>query len=164
MSGPPRVRSMNIADSDSRPVLGPAGNKTRPTETGKTTSKPAKKSEKALRDSDVKHKKSIASSPPISVPNSPQRETALFALRRQHSRTASCSSDASSSTSDTPSLSGRVGARRKQCGLKMEKVGKVERLAGVAGCLMVDSIGCLESKKRCAWVTPKTGRFMLLFF
>lgn len=30
MSGAPRVRSMNAADLESRPVLGPTGNKTGP--------------------------------------------------------------------------------------------------------------------------------------
>lgn len=159
MSGPPRVRPMNIAHLECRPVLAPAGNKTRPTEPRKAVSKPTKKSEKTPQD--LKHKKSTPSSQPIAVPNFPQRETAPSLLRRQDSMTASCSSDASSSTTDTSSLSGRVGVRKKQYGLKREKV---ESVVGGADSLMADSIGSLESTKRCAWVTPTTGMYSFMFF
>ncbi|KAG6665460.1 DNA-3-methyladenine glycosylase 1-like [Carya illinoinensis] len=158
MSGPPRVRPMNIAHLECRPVLAPAGNKTRPTEPRKAVSKPTKKSEKTPQD--LKHKKSTPSSQPIAVPNFPQRETAPSLLRRQDSMTASCSSDASSSTTDTSSLSGRVGVRKKQYGLKREKV---ESVVGGADSLMADSIGSLESRKRCAWVTPTTDPWYAAF-
>lgn len=151
MSGPPRLRSLNIADTESRPVLGAAGNKARPTDNRKPTSKPSKETEKKA------------------VVHSPRCFTVPMILRQQqkHQQTldssmnASCSSDASSTES---SHSGRASRRsvpplrRKHFGSKAEKVESVlVNKAVVNEVVAEDSTEAVESKRRCAWITPSTG-------
>ncbi|XP_038900164.1 probable GMP synthase [glutamine-hydrolyzing] [Benincasa hispida] len=165
MSGPPRIRSMNVADSDSRPVLGPTGNKARIVETRKPGVKPLKKLEKPRQEVESKDKR-VPLSPPqcVTVPSvlrQQDRHQAILNL----SMNASCSSDASSDSFNSRASSARgtrqrgPNLRRKQnstvkgAGKSVEKVG-VESAAVVA--VVADTVGCLESKKRCAWVTPNT--------
>lgn len=135
---------MNIADKESRQVLGPAGNKARPTETRKPVSKPVQETEK---------KKALANSPPPTI-------LRRYSQQQEHhyrhnsllnsSMSASFSSEASSS--DSSSHSGRV-VRRKQSGMKVEKAPISKTVGG-----KVDSDDCLDCKKRCAWITPNTGK------
>ncbi|XP_024018649.1 uncharacterized protein LOC21396688 [Morus notabilis] len=181
MSGPPRLRSMNIADTEPRPVLGPAGNKARPADTRKSASKSLKKSEKPSQETE---KKAVAHSPSLS-PSPRQRVKVPAVLRQpqQHhhhallgsSMSASCSSDASSSDS---SHSGRAvrrsvvaPMRRRQCGLKAEKkVEKIEtesismnKVGGGGNVVTADSDDCLDSKKRCSWITPNAYQCYITF-
>lgn len=162
MSGPPRVRSINVAagDPEARPVLVPAGNKVRPVD-GR---KPVKKSPSPL---ETEKKPAVAhsnapqqcvSAPPVISRRQDQHQVVLKNL----SMNASCSSDASSTDSSThssgASSSGKVArrigvaVRKKQGGPKMEKVS----CDNVAGSDDVDLSNSLEGKKRCAWVTPNT--------
>lgn len=157
MSGPPRVRSMNVTvgDSDSRPVLVPAGNKVRPV---KTVKKPAPETEKKSSEK-VMNSQCELVTPVVSK----RRENHLLVGMKSMSMNASCSSDASSTGSSTyssgASSSGKMArrGRKKQVGLKVEKVS----IDAVAVPVEVDSSVGLEGKKRCAWVTPNTGIFRL---
>ncbi|KAL1061133.1 hypothetical protein V6Z11_1Z041700 [Gossypium hirsutum] len=57
MFGPPRLRSMNTADSEARPVLGPAGNKTGSLSARKPGSKPLRKIEKCSAEATLAEEK-----------------------------------------------------------------------------------------------------------
>ncbi|QCE02167.1 uncharacterized protein LOC114166691 [Vigna unguiculata] len=169
MSGPPRVRSMNVAvaDPDARPVLVPAGNKVRPAVDGR---KPVKK----LTPETEKKTVALSNAPPqcISAPPSfilRRQERHQAVLKNLSSMNASYSSDASSTDSSThssgASSSGKVARRvsvqlrKKQCGPKMEKVSS----DNVGGSDDLDLSDSLEGKKRCAWVTPNTEPWYVAF-
>ncbi|XP_054785419.1 uncharacterized protein LOC129291892 [Prosopis cineraria] len=168
MSGPPRVRSMNVADSESRPVLVPAGNKARTTDGRKPASKPVKKPEQTIQEPEAKEKKPTARSNPqcVSVPTILKRQDhhqGVLSL----SMNASCSSDASSTDSSTHSWASSGGKvvrrtreplKKKNSGSKAERCEKVgaDNVA-VPDTVLADSTDSLEGKKRCAWVTPNTG-------
>ncbi|XP_057454087.1 uncharacterized protein LOC130745737 [Lotus japonicus] len=169
MSGPPRVRSMNVAvgDHEARPVLVPACNKARPAAVDGR--KPVKKSVLETE----KEKK------PVAHPNPPQRVlvSPVVSRRQDHhhlavlknlSMSASCSSDASSTDSSTQSSgassSGKVArrVRKKQAGARTEKV-SADNVAVAASSVDADSTDGLESKKRCAWVTANTEPCYIAF-
>ncbi|GAV71436.1 Adenine_glyco domain-containing protein [Cephalotus follicularis] len=148
MSGPPRVRSMNIAaEPEPRSILGPTENK----EPQKLATKALKKHEKPQQQpAEAKDKRVKALQ--VTVSNAVKCSIKLASIVKQQeaavtgrnlSMNRSWSSDASSSDSSQsrPSSSGRRPRPRKQCAVKVEKV---------------ESGGCLEAKKRCAWVTPNT--------
>ncbi|KAJ1410030.1 hypothetical protein SESBI_22265 [Sesbania bispinosa] len=157
MSGPPRVRSMNMAvgDPEARPVLVPSGNKARPVD-GR---KPVKKSVPETEKKPVPHSnpQCVWVSPPIS-----KRQDHHQALLKNLSMNASCSSDASSTDSSThssgASSSGKVvrRVRKKQASPKTEKV-STDNVVAPDNAVEADSTDSLEGKKRCAWVTPNTG-------
>lgn len=162
MSGPPRVRSMNVAagDPEARPVLVPAGNKVRPVD-GR---KPVKKSPSPP---ETEKKPAVAHlnvpSQCVSVPAAiSQRQDQHVALVKNLSMNASCSSDASSTDSSThssgASSSGKVARRVSVVVRKKQGVVKMERLNfdNVGGSDDADLSDSLEGKKRCAWVTPNT--------
>ncbi|PON99395.1 Methyladenine glycosylase [Trema orientale] len=161
MSGAPRVRSMNVADSESRPVFGPAGNKAGAWSARKPTSKTLRKVEKSPEEATLAEEKktrqmsSVTTSPQLhssSVPSVLRRHEQL--LHSNLSLNASCSSDASTDSFHSRASTGRLtrsystGSRRKPY---------VSRTRSVA------SDGGLESlpdgsqhKKKCSWVTPNT--------
>lgn len=152
---------MNVADSDSRPVLGPTGNKARTVETRKPGVKPLKKLEKPRQEVESKDKR-VPLSPPqcVTVPSvlrQQDRHQAILNL----SMNASCSSDASSDSFNSRASSARgtrqrgPNLRRKQSSTVKGADKAVESVAAVG--VVADTAGCLESKKRCAWVTPNTG-------
>ncbi|CAI8601411.1 unnamed protein product [Vicia faba] len=153
MSGPPRVRSMNVTvgDSDSRPVLVPAGNKVC---TVKKVKKPAPETEKKSSEAVMNSQCGLVT--PVVLK---RRESHRLVGMKTVSMNASCSSDASSTGSSTyssgMSSTGKVvrHGRKKQVGLKVDKVS----IDAVAVPVEVDSRVGLEGKKRCAWVTPNTG-------
>ncbi|KAL5574468.1 hypothetical protein UlMin_016167 [Ulmus minor] len=172
MSGPPRLRSLNIADTESRPVLGPAGNKARPADVRKPATKPLKKADKPSQEME---KKALAHSPPspqsVKLPKILRQQQELHRALLNSSMNASCSSDASSSDSSHSGRAVRRGVvplRRKQEGLKMGKSEKVEIESvsvvkvGSNG-VNADSDDCFESKKRCAWITPNTDQCYVAF-
>lgn len=163
MSGPPRLRSMNIADTDSRPVLGPTGNKARPTDNGKPASKPLKKAEKPSQGTEKKAVVRLPKPQPMILKQQQEHHQTLL----NSSMSASCSSDASSTES---SHSGRAARRsvpplrRKHFGSKAEKVERTEIEShlvkkAIANEVTEDSTDCVESKRRCGWITPYTGTF-----
>ncbi|KAL1292683.1 hypothetical protein HN51_053246 [Arachis hypogaea] len=166
MSGPPRVRSMNVAaagDSELRQVLVPACNKARAASDGR---KPVKK---PSPETVSKEKKPSPAAAPAILKRQERHHQALL---KNLSMNASCSSDASSTDSSThsgASSSGKaaavaarrvsVVARKKQGSVKAEKVEKVNNCSVAAASdngAEVDSCDSLEGKKRCAWVTPNT--------
>ncbi|XP_043699374.1 uncharacterized protein LOC122650124 [Telopea speciosissima] len=166
MSGAPRVRSMNVADSEVRPVLGPAGNKTRSTITRKPATKPLRKVEKTpevtVEEKTVPSPPSAASPPKLHSVNVP------LVLRRQEqllhsnlSLNASCSSDASSDSFVSRASTGRVtrigstASRRKQFASKPVKI--------VPDVFTVPPLDIVQGKKRCAWVTPNTEPCYIAF-
>ncbi|KAK9149795.1 hypothetical protein Scep_008552 [Stephania cephalantha] len=169
--GAPRVRSMNVAVSEARPVLGPAGNnKARSGSAAvavarKPASKPLRskpeRTEKTPPEVDVVpapavgEKKSVSSpsSPPlrsILVPSVLRKQDQLLLLQSNLSLDASCSSDASSDSLQSRSSAGKgsrsssVDRRRKPCVSK-----------AVTESLVPPS-DVLQEKKRCAWVTANT--------
>lgn len=156
MSGAPRVRSMNVADSEVRPVLGPAGNKSaKSVAVRKPASKPLKK-EDTTQDKKTLPSSNATPSPPLrslGVPSILRRQEQL--LHSNLSLNASCSSDASSdsfhSRASTGRINGasRIGSRRKQYVLKP----KIVVSDGGASEYQPDAS---QPKKRCAWVTPNT--------
>lgn len=161
MSGAPKVRSMNVADAEARPVLVPAGNKTGLLVTRKPASKPLRKVEKvgevavAAGDKAAPPAATVASSPPscLSIPKPLRRQEQL--LRLNMSLNGSCSSDASSDSMQSRASTGRIMRknymrRRKQCVSRPEKVGWDSA--------SVSSQESIQTKKRCAWVTPNTGK------
>ncbi|XP_059641550.1 uncharacterized protein LOC132283586 [Cornus florida] len=169
MSGPPRVKSVNCTDSESRPVLGPAGNKARSLDMLKPVSKPQRKVDKPQEIDEAKAKKapSLLPSPKLSPsqsPSPPHCVTVPSILKHQNNRVlksnlslnASCSSDASTDSSNSRASTGRISrrtgtpVRRKHCASRTEKI-----------VVDTDSISAASTdpslvKKRCAWVTPNT--------
>lgn len=154
---------MNVADPESRPVLGPAGNKAGSWASRKPASKPLRKVEKtpeevtSAEEKRTRQSSTVTTSSPqlhlLSVPSVLRRHEQL--LHSNLSLNASCSSDASTDSFHSRASTGRltrsysVGSRRKQY------VSKPRSVASDGG---LDSPpGDSQQKKRCAWVTPNTG-------
>lgn len=163
MSGAPRVRSMNVAASEARPVLAPAGNKAGRVVERKPASKPLRKVERVAEVVENKEKKAAASAivvVPSPSPTSPSSVCIPSALRRQEkilqsnlSLTGSCSTDASSDSLHSRASTKRIvrtgsARRQKECILKLEKI--------VPDSIPACSPKNLQEKKRCAWVTSNT--------
>ncbi|XP_019181964.1 PREDICTED: uncharacterized protein LOC109177113 isoform X1 [Ipomoea nil] len=189
MSGPPREKSVNHAESEVRPVLGPAGNKARSLELRKPAEKlKSNKVEKSPESDGGKKKSSVIpaaaaeggdqlSKPRFQVATSKkcgsvgsvlrrQQEQRSFLMRSNLSMNASCSSDASSESSQSQASTGNISldsvtprsSRRRQCGPKTaEKAGsEVESLS-----MSSDDFPLV--KKRCAWVTTNTDPLYAAF-
>lgn len=161
MSGPPRVRPVNVAtETESRPVLGPAGNKEVSVDYRKPALKPQRKVDKQP-EIEAKEKKPMpaaaATSPSVRCGNASSilRKQGSTLLRSNFSLNASCSSDASSDSSHSRASTGRISrrsvtpVRRKLCG---SKIGKVV----VQDSVLEPPPDTLQAKKRCSWVTPNT--------
>ncbi|KAJ8750641.1 hypothetical protein K2173_015822 [Erythroxylum novogranatense] len=163
MSGPPRVRSMNVGDSESRPVLGVNGNnKTGSLSARKPASKPLKKVERSPEGDILSNEKKApimsrgsALSPKsnfVSVPSILRRHEQL--LHSNLSLNASCSSDASTDSFHSRASTGRLtrsyslGSRRKQYASKPRSV------VSDGGLECQPSSDGSHSKRSCAWVTP----------
>nr|XP_010908247.1 uncharacterized protein LOC105034696 [Elaeis guineensis] len=161
MSGPPKVRSINVADLESRPVLVPAGNKARSVATArKPASKPFRKVERTevtAPEGKRESKQSTDLSPlSLSAPSVLGRHELL--LHSNLSLNASCSSDASTDSSCSRASTGRnvrasLTSQRRPSTPRPEKItAKVEKIF-----LDDSSVGLqelLHVKKKCAWVTP----------
>ncbi|XP_070053715.1 uncharacterized protein [Nicotiana tomentosiformis] len=181
MSGGPRVKSMNHADSEVRPVLGPAGNKARSVELRKPTEKPIKTNNKPAETEESKGKKFQGADPlpqsksPVaaskkcgSVPSilRQQQDHRTLLMRPNLSLNASCSSDASTDSSHSRASTGKLSrgsltpksGRRKQCSPKVDKSEKSGKSVGEVESLSPSPVSGDASviKKRCAWVTPTT--------
>ncbi|KAM5548205.1 putative GMP synthase [glutamine-hydrolyzing] [Rosa sericea] len=168
MSGAPRVKSINVANSESRSVLGPAGNKGGAFSAQKPATKPLRKTEKMVEevtsaeDKKTRQSSTLSTSPQLhslSVPSVLRRHEQL--LQSNFSLNASCSSDASTDSFHSRASTGRlirsnsVGSRRKQY------VSKPRSVVSDGG---LDSPpGGSQSKKRCAWVTPNTDPCYVAF-
>ncbi|KAK8566600.1 hypothetical protein V6N13_002298 [Hibiscus sabdariffa] len=169
MSGAPRLRSMNVAGSEARPVFGPAGNKAGSLSARKPVSKPVKKVEKSpVETTVVEEKKALPSSTVNSLSPKTHSVAAPSVLRRHErllhsnlSLNASCSSDASTDSFHSQASTGRliysnsIGSKRKPYTPKPRSVAS-------DGDLDLPSDG-LHQKKRCAWVTPNTDPIYAAF-
>lgn len=181
MSGGPRVKLMNNADSEVRSVLGPAGNKARSVELRKPVEKPVKKAAESEEskgkkfegtDSVPQSRAPVAASKKCggAVPSilRQQQDHRSLMMRPNLSLNASCSSDASTDSSHSrASTTGKLSrgsvtptaGRRKQCSspkvVKSEKIGKaVGEGQSLASSPTPGDASVM--KKRCAWVTPNT--------
>lgn len=161
MSGPRRVKSMDFSQSKVRPVLGPAGNKARSVELRKPIGKLNSEKVQKSQDVDDNEKKTPAmmQSPvtltdhlALKLDSKWVNGLAASILRQQKpnlSLTASCSSDASTDSSHSPSRVTLTPTmrRKQQCSPKawnaqMSFDGESEDMD--------------LAKKRCAWVTSNT--------
>lgn len=157
MSGAPKVRSINVSDSDSRSILGFTGTKSltpNPTTTRKPVSKTSKKTEMSPEEGSIgaRNQGVATSSPPFS-------STGVIPsiLRRQVSLNASCSSDASTDSFQSRASTGRIYRTssynlrgRKQLGSKPKVI--------VNSCSETSSPDDLQTKKRCSWVTSSSDQ------
>ncbi|CAH2067936.1 unnamed protein product [Thlaspi arvense] len=157
MSAPPRVRSVDSADREFRSVLSPAGNKLQQ----KPLSKPVKKPVADGKTKNLTFTASPAKKMPQCSPLSPS------ILRRNGiSMNASYSSDASSSCESSPlsmasTSSGKRALRRSgsNSSSSLRRNLTEERDEKASDCFS-------DGRKRCAWITPKSGRkynFFLIF-
>ncbi|KAH1056648.1 hypothetical protein J1N35_034713 [Gossypium stocksii] len=165
MFGPPRLRSMNTANSEARPVLGPAGNKTGSLSARKPGSKPSRKIEKCSAEATLAEEKNGLPSSKVTshsvsvVPSALRRHEQL--LHSNLSLNASCSSDASTDSFHSRASTGRliwsnsVGTRRKPFPSTPRSVVSDGGLDSPPG----DS----HRRKRCAWVTPNTDPSYVAF-
>ncbi|CAI9113874.1 OLC1v1014568C1 [Oldenlandia corymbosa var. corymbosa] len=184
MSG--ALRSVNQAETEVRPVLGPAGNnksrsafeplrkplgKPKVVSVNKTKDVDGKKSPVVTPDSSPSPKKKTGSAVATVMRQQKRQEVKLFS---NLSMNASCSSDASTDSSQSRASTGRISLRsvrptpirrKSQCGLKTEKVEKFEKfgceLESPAAGEYADDF--LVAKKRCAWVTPNTDPAYIAF-
>lgn len=171
MSGGPRVRSLNSPDSEQRPVLVPAGNKARTTVEARKPAAMIKPQRKTVEKS-PEDKKQAGFSPPMRNLSAPsilrsQQQHVNQLMRGNLSLNASCSSDASSDSSQSRASTGRISrssvpVRRKPVGIKLDKgdvnierVDQVEKIVNEDG--QAAQLDGTALKKRCAWVTPNTG-------
>ncbi|WCJ29880.1 DNA glycosylase superfamily protein [Euphorbia peplus] len=172
MSGAPRVRSMNVADSETRPVLGPTGNnKVGSLIARKPTSKQMRKVETSPEEVSLSEEKNAsvvatgnARSPKshsANVPSVLRRHEQL--LHSNLSLNASCSSDASTDSFHSRASTGRLtrsyslGTRRKQYSSKPRSV------ASDGGLESPPASGGSQSKKSCTWVTPNSDPYYATF-
>ncbi|XP_028760874.1 uncharacterized protein LOC114719527 [Neltuma alba] len=170
MSGAPRLRSMNVGDSETRPVLGPAGNKSGSYSLRKPTSKPLRNADK-LREEIVSAKEKKSRQFSTTVTSSQSHPSSVASVLRRHeqllhcnlSLNASCSSDASTDSFHSRASTGRLvrsyslGSRRKP---------NVTKPRNVASDCLLESPpppDGSQSKKRCAWVTPNTEPWYATF-
>ncbi|KAL3819136.1 hypothetical protein ACJIZ3_005041 [Penstemon smallii] len=161
MSGPPRVKSLNLPEPDSRAVFGPAGNKARSVELQKPKTE---KTQKPLGFDERNVKNSAATlQSPVKIPSPSvgvrkNESGAAYILRQRQpnlSLNASCSSDASTDSWKSRASTGRISRRsatptrrKQQCSPNGKSVGgEVEGVTTVDGVVV---------KKRCAWVTWST--------
>jgi len=173
MSGAPRVRSMNVADSEARSVLGPTGNnKAGPLSARKPVSKQSRKVDKSPEEVKLGEEKKTLTVPAVGTlsPKSPSFN--ISSVLRRHelllhsslSLNASCSSDASTDSFHSRASTGRLtrsnsaGTRRKQ------SVSRSRSFVSEGGLESPPSPDDSQSKKSCAWVTPSTGMFSHLRF
>ncbi|KAL4333113.1 hypothetical protein GQ457_07G044270 [Hibiscus cannabinus] len=169
MSGAPRLRSMNVAGSEARPVFGPAGNKAGSLSARKPVSKPVKKVEKSPVETTVVDEKKALPSSTVNSLSPKTHSVAAPSVLRRHERllhsnlslNASCSSDASTDSFHSQASTGRliysnsIGSKRKPYTPKPRSVAS-------DGGLDLPSDG-LHQKKRCAWVTPNTDPIYAAF-
>ncbi|XP_073295712.1 uncharacterized protein [Primulina huaijiensis] len=181
MSGAPRVKSINAEELEVRPVLGPAGNKARSVELRKPILKlKIGKVEKPSGMDEVKGKKSPATLPNMEMKtekvSSPEGlgknagSTVSILRQRQPnlSLNVSCSSDASSESSQSRASTGRISRRSATpktppmrgkliFSSKVDKFGRVDRNGKeVRGENEGEVNGVGVVQKRCAWVTSNT--------
>ncbi|KAJ8768292.1 hypothetical protein K2173_021232 [Erythroxylum novogranatense] len=173
MSGPPRVRSMNVANSEARPVLGPNGNNKKGSLSAqKPASKPLKKAERSPEgDSFCDEKKPLVvstvknsvspKSHSVTVPSVLRRHEQL--LHSNLSLNASCSSDASTDSFHSRASTGRLTRSYSLCSRRKQYASKPRSVVSDGSLESPPSSDGSQSKKSCAWVTPTTDPCYVAF-
>lgn len=160
---------MNVAESDTRPVLGPAGNKTGSLSARKPASKPSRKIEKSPVEVNAAEEKktlspsSKAATPPASKLSPKSHSLSVPSILRRHeqlfqsnlSLNASCSSDASTDSFHSRASTGRL-TRSNSVGSRRKPFPSKPRSVVSDGGLDSPPPDGSQTKKRCAWVTPNT--------
>ncbi|XP_048134031.1 uncharacterized protein LOC115752628 [Rhodamnia argentea] len=163
MSGAPRARSMNVADSETRPVLGPTGNKASSLSACKPSLKPLRKKDKSpdeYRTAEGKKASQFATVTSSSPQLHPANGSSVLRRHEQllHSNSSlnlSCSSDASTESFLSRASTGRL-IRSSSVGYQRKPVSSKPRSVFSDGSLdSLPSVGP-QVKKTCAWVTPNT--------
>lgn len=162
MSGAPKVRSMNVTESETRTGLGLNANKpVRVLASDKQVSKTMKKSYKSS-EGDKKGGGEVRRMPPSAGKNvTPIVSNQERILRSTYPMSASCSSDASSDSFHSRASTGGItrsnsvgeSLRRTQCKLKSRSLSGSDNVSVSSGEDLSLPI------KRCAWVTSNTGKF-----
>lgn len=154
-----------MSGPEPRPVLGPTGNKTRMVT--KQGLKPQRKAEKVELDQ-VKGKKAPSAHAELSPP---QKRSVPSILKSNYSLNASCSSDASTDSSQSRASTGRIRRRSVVATTRIRRTHsspKSEKSDKVSGDTESDtgsvaSADGFPAKKRCAWVTPNTDPCYVAF-
>ena len=168
MSGAPKVRSMNVDESEARPVLVPAGNKARsPTGARKPTLSQSLRKAETVDEERKKGSNLGADLKSVNV-----NYSAASVLRRQEwllnsnlSLDASCSSDVSTDSFVSRASTGRIG-RVGFSGRRRKSIPRPEKIVPKIipnGELMNSSSEQGDGKRRCTWVTQNTGVLLVLF-
>ncbi|WOL18324.1 hypothetical protein Cni_G27118 [Canna indica] len=166
MSGAPKVRSLNVADPEARPVLVPGGNKTRSVAAAqKPASKPLSKTE-STEVAAAKEKKK-ASTPASDMPKLRSTLSAPSALRRHEmllqsnlSLNASCSSDASTDSFSSRASTGRIG-RTSLTSKPTQTIPRTDKLEAKLEMNVLEDASVppselVQGRRKCAWVTSNT--------
>lgn len=164
MSGNAGIRSMNMADSELRPVLWPGGNKAESLNDDKNpTVKPLKKIEKSKGEVvNVDDSSNDALLPAIHVKTSLlAHSVSVSSILRRHesflssnlSLNASCSSDASTDSFHSRASTGRMCRASSKTSRKKQPASKARN--GVPESLTEGG----QAKTRCAWAAVCTGEF-----
>ncbi|KDP38677.1 hypothetical protein JCGZ_04030 [Jatropha curcas] len=165
MSGAPRVRSMNVADSETRPVLGPTGNnKAGSLSARKTVSKQLRKVETSPEQVALGEEKKALNVSTVSALSPKSHSASVPSVLRRHeqllhsnlSLNASCSSDASTDSFHSRASTGRL-TRSNSCGVRRKQyASKPRSVVSDGGLESPPPSGGSQPKKSCAWVTPNT--------
>ncbi|XVE97469.1 hypothetical protein REPUB_Repub03eG0022400 [Reevesia pubescens] len=164
MSSAPRLRSMNVADSEARPVLGPAGNKAGSLSARKPASKPLRKVEKSPGEVTVTEEKKPLPSSTVNSLSPKTHSVSVPSVLRLHSNfslNASCSSDASTDSFHSRASTGRL-IRSNSVGSWRKPYASKPRSVVSDGGLDSPPDGS-HQKKRCAWVTQNTDPSYVAF-
>ncbi|XP_076893430.1 uncharacterized protein LOC143545405 [Bidens hawaiensis] len=153
-------------ESESRPVLGPAGNKARPVQ----LHKPAVKVKSKSKPDEIINKSRVPVTVTVITPTPQLNILRQKDLKANLPMNASCSSDASSDSFNSRVSSSRRSVTPRRCnGLKSGKSESVLKTGKVES-VVVESDSCLEAsgdgsvgRKRCAWVTANTDPCYAVF-
>ncbi|XP_031386133.1 uncharacterized protein LOC116199784 [Punica granatum] len=168
MSGAPRVRSMNVADSESRPVLGPTGNKAGSLGSRRPASKPLRKIDRSPEQGKMSEDKGNQSSTVTTI-SSPKLHSVLRRheqlLQSNLSLNASCSSDASTDSFQSRASTGRLIRSISCVSRRKPHLSKSRSVVSDGGLdFGLDSPPSLGVQmKKCAWVTPNTDPLYVAF-
>lgn len=168
MSGKAGIRSMNMADSELRPVLWMGGNKAGSLNDDKNpTVKLLKKTEKSKGEVVTVDDSNDALLPAIHVKTSPlAHSVSVPSILRRHesllssnlSLNASCSSDASTDSFHSRASTGRMCRTSNKTSRKKQLASKARN--GVVQNGVPESLTeGVQAKTRCAWAAVCTGEF-----
>ncbi|KAK4784371.1 hypothetical protein SAY86_018739 [Trapa natans] len=173
MSGAPRLRSKDIADSESRPILGPTGNNASLLGSQKSASKTLRKIDRSPEGNKFSKEKGNQSSTVTNTSSPKSHLTSAPTMLRRHqhllqsnlSLNASCSSDASTDSFQSRASTGRLMHSTSLSSRRKPHISKSRSVASDGGLYYgLDSPPPLGLQiKKCAWVTPNTDPLYVAF-